>query len=229
MKLVKKIILYLNKHILLKLNLIICRPLLFSHSSNLFDVYCKLDYVRVMTLNLICQQLIEKKVEGNIAELGVYQGSFSSLMSQCLPNKSIYLYDTFQGFDASLFNTKFEKEILSSKLNDFNNTSLNLVLEKMPYKDKCVVREGLFPKTIQPEDNNETFCLVSLDCDLHDPIYDGLTFFYPRLNRGGYILIHDYNDTLYRDCKLAVDKYCELNNISIIPIPDGWGSAIITK
>jgi O-methyltransferase len=225
----KRIITFLNKTILKKLNLILSRPLLFPHKKTLIDVYCKLDYTRVMTLNLICHQLIQKNIQGNIAELGVYQGSFSSLMSTCLPNKNIYLYDTFQGFDASLFNTKFEKEILDSKLNDFNNTSLKLVLDKMPNKEKCIVRQGLFPQSIQVEDHNQDFCLVSLDCDLHDPIYDGLTFFYPKLVKGGYILIHDYEDTLYKDCKLAVDTYCNQNNITITPIPDGWGSAIIVK
>ena len=144
-----------------------------------------------------------------------------------LPNKNIYLYDTFNGFDDSFFKTDFEKKIKNNSVNDFNNTSLELVLSTMPNKEKCMVRKGFFPSTVQESDKNDTFCLVSLDCDLYEPILAGLEFFYPRMAKGGYMLIHDYNNSKYKDCKTAVNEFCKKNAINFVPIPDGWGSAVI--
>lgn len=193
----------------------------------LFDVYEKTDYTRTMTLNLICNEILQKNLKGSIAEVGVFQGKFSRLMSMALPNKKIYLYDTFEGFDESFFNTDFEKQIKSHSLNQFNNTSLERVLGIMPNTKNCVVRKGFFPESVQEKDAEELFCLVSLDCDLYEPIYAGLSFFYPLMEKGGYILVHDYNNAAYKDCKTAVKKFCSENNITIVPVSDGWGTAII--
>jgi O-methyltransferase len=70
---------------------------------------------------------------------------------------------------------------------------------------------------------------VSIDTDLYDPIYNGLQYFYPRLVKGGYIFIHDYNNDAYLGAKKAVQQFCAENNISFVPLPDSCGSAIITK
>ena len=97
----------------------------------------------------------------------------------------------------------------------------------MPYRSKCIIKKGYFPETANGL--NDNFVFVSIDTDLYDPIYNGLTFFYPRLVKGGYIFIHDYNNDSYKGAKQAVDKFCAENNISKVPIPDSAGTAIIVK
>ncbi len=229
MSVLSEIISFVNRIVFKPFNLILIRPLVnkCNDVELLFDVYEKTDYTRTMTLNLICNEILQNKLKGNIAEVGVFQGKFSRLMSMALPNKKIYLFDTFQGFDESFFNTDFEKEIKEKSLNQFNNTSLELVLGSMPYRQNCLIRKGYFPETILKEDMTDLYCLVSLDCDLYKPIYAGLEFFYPRMEKGGYILVHDYNNAAYKDCKTAVKEFCKKNNVSIVPISDGWGTAII--
>lgn len=37
---------------------------------------------------------------GNCAEVGVFSGSFAKQINRCFPNKKLYLFDTFTGFDA---------------------------------------------------------------------------------------------------------------------------------
>lgn len=71
---------------------------------------------------------------------------------------------------------------------------------------------------------------VSIDVDLEQPIYDGLDFFYPRLEKGGYIFIHDYNGPLL-GVERAVDRYERGNGIMLckVPICDVEGSLVITK
>ena len=126
------------------------------------------------------------------------------------------------------FKTEHELKTYGKVKDHFNDSSVDLVLNNMPYPDKCIIKKGLFPDSAIEIDGVQ-FCLVSLDADLYQSIYDGLTFFYPRLVKGGYIMIHDYNNDTYRGCKQAVREYCETYNIVILPIPDGWGTAIITK
>ena len=57
------------------------------------------DYVRHATLELLTYEIHEKRIEGNVAELGVYKGEFAKYLNECFPDKSIYLFDTFKGFD----------------------------------------------------------------------------------------------------------------------------------
>ena len=113
---------------------------------------------------------------------------------------------------------------------NFKNTNLELVMGKMTYPEQCVIRKGYFPDTI-PEEELE-FAFVSLDCDLYEPILAGLRYFYPRLKKGGYIMIHDYNQTAYlKGVKQAViDFESEVGEIiPKVPITDICGSLVLCK
>jgi Macrocin-O-methyltransferase (TylF) len=39
-------------------------------------------------------------VAGSIAELGVYKGTTAKLLHELLPGRTLWLFDTFEGFDA---------------------------------------------------------------------------------------------------------------------------------
>ena len=160
--------------------------------------------------------------------MGVYKGEFAKRMSECFPEKKIYLFDTFDGFDDRDIKKEEKNSLSNARAHDeFSNTSMEEVRAKMPYQEKVVMKKGFFPETAFGL--NDQFCLVSLDADLYDPIYSGLGFFYPKLSSGGYILIHDYNNTTYKGSRKAVMDFCKTNNISYTPIPDTAGTAIITR
>ena len=55
------------------------------------------DYVRLRTLELLCREL--DAVPGAAAELGVYRGGFARCINALLPERELYLFDTFTGFD----------------------------------------------------------------------------------------------------------------------------------
>lgn len=42
----------------------------------------------------------EKNILGSVAEAGVFQGEFASVINSSFPEKILYLFDTFEGFDA---------------------------------------------------------------------------------------------------------------------------------
>lgn len=185
-----------------------------------------MDYIRISSLELVAQEINEKNITGSVAELGVYKGKFARYINQFFPERKLYLFDTFKGFDEADIRSEVQQNY-SLGNQDFTNTSVKNVLAIMPNPERCIVREGFFPATA--EGLEEEFAFVSIDTDLFDPIYNGLVYFYPRLKQGGYIFVHDYNNDNYKGAKMAVRKFCSEYNVSYMPIPDSAGSAIITK
>lgn len=217
-----------TNRMLSKKSIILSRPLVNHNQTLYIDPFVKMDYVRCMTLNLLTNEIYDKNLAGNIAEVGVFKGDFARLLNKCFPNKILYLFDTFEGFDEKDFKTTNEPTSYLKSAANFKNTSLETVLTGMTNKTNCRVRKGYFPETAAGLEE-ETFCLVSLDADLYKPIYDGLNFFYPRLVKHGYIMVHDYNNAEYPGAKKAVQQFSAENGLTPIPIADGWGSAIFSK
>lgn len=184
------------------------------------------DYTRLATLELISYEINKKKLIGNVAELGVYKGKFARYINLYFPDRLLYLFDTFEGFDKRDVQSETTKS-LSSGEQDFSDTSVEAVLKRMPFPKNCKTMKGFFPDSVV--NLNDNFVLVSLDTDLYEPIYAGLQFFYPKLVAGGYILIHDFNNDAYPGSRKAVEDFCRNQKINFLPIPDLGGSAIIVK
>lgn len=166
------------------------------------------DYCRRGTFKLAAKEIKENNVEGAVAELGVYQGDFSKYINAEFADRKLYLFDTFKGFD----NDQTRKNISSGfssdydiKNSDFSNTSIELVMNKMKYPEQIVIRQGLFPATVPEEEVKYAF--VSIDCDLYEPILDGIRYFYPHMSEGGYIFIHDYNNPKFAGGGAARNTY----------------------
>lgn len=185
-----------------------------------------MDYVRYRSLELCMSEIKRKNIPGNMAEVGVYKGSFSEKLSKIFPDRKLYLFDTFEGFDTK--DVIIEKENnYSTGDQDFSDTSVDFVLSRMQNRENCIIRKGFFPATA--EGLEDRFCFVSLDADLYQPILSGLEYFYPRLESGGYIFIHDFNNQQYVGARDAVIKFCNTHGIGFVPIPDVGGTAIISK
>ncbi len=184
------------------------------------------DYVRYAMWELITQEMEERNIQGAIAELGVYQGASAQLLNELFPDRKLYLFDTFEGFDDRDLEVESAEKYSSGKM-EFADTSVEAVMARMPHPEQCVVRKGYFPGTSEGLD--ETFALVSIDTDLYLPIYEGLKYFYPRVSSGGYIFIHDYNHKKFEGSKAAVRQFSEEMKVPFLPIPDTAGSAVIMK
>lgn len=141
------------------------------------------DFVRTGALELMAYEINDKNIEGSAAELGVYQGSFASCINRVFANRKLFLFDTFAGFDKK-DTEKDVKEGYSLGMQDFSDTGVEMVLERMPHPELCIIKKGWFPDTAKGLEN-EHFVFVSIDADLYEPIYEGLNFFYPRLQKGG--------------------------------------------
>lgn len=184
------------------------------------------DHVRYASLWLCAEQIKKNGVKGSIAELGVYKGEFAKRLNRLFSDRPLYLFDTFEGFAQKDIETE-KRNQFSGGDQDFSNTSIELVLSKMPFPKNCLVKKGVFPHTAYGVE--DTFCFVSIDADLYEPIISGLQFFYPRLEKGGYIFVHDFNNDHYKGARQAVLEFCKQNNVGYVPLPDSGGTAVITK
>ncbi|ECP7610347.1 methyltransferase [Campylobacter jejuni] len=189
--------------------------------------YCKISLIsRLIFLETFSKCVNNYNLNGSVAELGVFQGDFAKKINQFFPKKTLYLFDTFEGFDArDLLNEELSVRNLGGHL---VNTSVDLVRKKMPHPENVVIKQGWFPSTATDLED-EKFCFVNIDTDLYDSILSGLEFFYPKMVAGGIILVHDYFSLGYIGVKKAVDEFCHKNNINCFPIGDDISIAMQKK
>jgi len=139
----------------------------------------------------------------------------------CLPlplgilvNLLVKGFDTFEGFSTNDIKKDLEigssDKIMDQKYN-FSDTNEKLVLDRMEYPENCIVKKGYFPETTKGLEDK--FAFVSLDADLYQPMLEGLKYFYPRLEKGGYIFVHDYFSEDFSGVKKAVMEYQNIEKI----------------
>ena len=178
------------------------------------------DYVRLATLELLCRRL--RDVPGAAAELGVYRGFFARCVNQLLPERRLYLFDSFEGFaEEACATDPFQAA--------HRNTAIDKVLSIMPHPEAITVKPGFFPGSL--EGLEERFCLVSLDVDFYQTTLDGLRYFWPRMERGGYLMLHDWGSPkLPGVAEALADFEAETGTaISAVPLCDVGGSLVLCK
>ena len=178
------------------------------------------DYVRLATLELLCRRL--EDVPGAAAELGVYRGFFARCINQLLPERKLYLFDSFEGFAE-------EANASESFQAAHANTTIEKVLAIMPHPEIITVMPGFFPACLNGLE--EIFCIVSLDVDFARTTLDGLRYFWPRLQKGGYLMLHDWGSPSLPGVAEALKAYeAEIGaSIPAIPLCDVGGTLVLCK
>lgn len=190
------------------------------------------DYFRYRTFEFVADEINSNEIIGEVAELGVFKGVFSSLINKKFPNRKLYLFDTFEGFDEREADREMQLGRCSEKFVNFHkDASVELVLAKMEYPENVTVCKGLFPNSVTKELEDEVFAFVSLDVDFEESTIEGLRFFYPRLAEGGYIFIHDYNTCHLGGVREAIQRYGKEidKRLQMIPLGDRAGTLVIAK
>ncbi|RLD89569.1 MAG: hypothetical protein DRJ09_06365 [Bacteroidetes bacterium] len=183
------------------------------------------DKVRFFNFWFQMERLAKDKVEGAIAELGVYKGDSAFLLHQMDKSRTFHLFDTFEGFRSKDLKSETGKAATYTTSN-FADTSLQKVKKRLS-DPEFVFHQGYFPQTTKGLDN-EQYALVSMDADLYNPTKVGLEYFYPRLSPGGVIIVHDYNPD-WPGIMKAVDDFAATIPEPIVPVADVDSSVMIFK
>lgn len=200
---------------------------LWPEGSNASHTGVGEDFVRRHAMRLASEWVAQRGILGNVAELGVYQGEQAALLNELFPDRTIHLFDTFEGFSEADISTETKQGYSNAALGDFQDTSVERVMARMPHPGRVSVHAGLFPDSLQGLEDQ--FAFVSLDVDLFEPTLAGLEYFFPRLSKGGFIFIHDYNNKRYSGVRHAVDTFLQQNHVAAIPLPDFAGSLVVLK
>ena len=152
---------------------------------------------------------------------------FSIRCSVLMPDRKLYLFDTFEGFDERDVDMERKLGCSDAQTGLYSGTDKEKLMERMPLPGQVVIRKGWFPETAF-DIEDETFCLVCMDACLYQPTLAGLEFFFPRMGRGGIILLSGCSDTRYRGVAKAVeDLESRYGALLMLPVGDLDGTVMI--
>ena len=184
------------------------------------------DKVRLYNLWFQIEQLKKNKVKGAFAELGVHQGETAKAIHFMDERRKFYLFDTFEGFaKADLVQEKQTDERFATDM--FADTSVEKVKNHIKGNDNLIFKAGFFPETAKGLEN-ENYAFVHVDADLYAPTIEALKYFYPRLSKGGVMIVHDYNHN-WDGIPKAIEEFIQTIPESLIELTDWQGSAMIVK
>ena len=183
---------------------------------------------RAATMRLLAEQIREENIPGDAAELGVFRGDFAALINAAFPDRTLHLFDTFEGFPAEDVELERKEGLARAKTGDFADTAAELVEKRLPHPERAVFHKGYFPDTFRGC-TEMTFAFVSVDADLYAPTAAALPLFFDRLSPGGVLLIHDVNSTQFSGAGKAVREFCAERGLLAMPVCDLHGSAVLRK
>jgi len=194
----------------------------WSHDSEFVENYKHVRNNTVVSIDrcFMIHQLAKmvKDVPGDMAELGVYKGGTAHIILQATKSsaKKLFLFDTFEGLPATGV-LDIENDNIKNK-DDFSNNSIDLVknfLGQGSELNRVIFKKGFFPQTAHGM-GSHTFSLVYLDADLYQSIKDGLEFFYPKMSKGGIIIVDDYQSQCWPGTTQAVHEFKEKTHARVL-------------
>lgn len=166
-------------------------------------------------------------IGGCFVECGVWRGGSSMIMALALlKNKStrnLYLYDTFEGMtapteldktaDGISAKTHLEKDSKKETvwcLANLVDVKKNMMITGYSPKNIHYI-EGPVEKTIPTQSPNEPISLLRLDTDWYESTKHELENLYPKLVKGGVLIIDDYG--YWEGARKAADEFFIKNKI----------------
>lgn len=104
--------------------------------------------VRLSALRLHAREIEARKIPGDVAELGVYQGAFAAEINRLFPKRRLWLFDTFEGFHARDLAIEAERTGVKAQRRSFADTTMELVRSRLPHPEMARFVKGYFPESL---------------------------------------------------------------------------------
>lgn len=195
------------------------RPFTMTSVQRMYGLYKAVEYV------------VGHRIPGDIVECGVWKGGSSMLAALTLKQfgdqtRRIFLYDTFAGMpepgnrDVAVNGRDARDTWARRKRNGFNEWCLapldavkeNLLSTDYP-AEKLIFAKGKVEETI-PRVAPDTISILRLDTDWYESTYHELLHLFPRLAKGGVLLLDDYG--FWKGSRDAVDRYLSEHQIPML-------------
>lgn len=168
------------------------------------------------------QEIDKNKIEGDFVECGVWKGGNIILARHYSPTRVCWVYDTFNGMPAPVNEVdgawsleKFERRAKDSYMSSVPGTWLGIPLEEVKANiaafglyDENLLRfvEGPVEKTLlDPANLPDKIALLRLDTDWYASTKIELEVLYPKLAKGGILIVDDYGQ--WQGSRKAVNDY----------------------
>jgi hypothetical protein len=178
---------------------------------------------RLFATIMACRYAVERTVEGDFVECGVWRGGNSILAAGVFKNmtseKSAWLFDTFAGMtEPTSFDVNYLGEIADGKyrntLRDDHSDWCYAPIEEVRANfakagllgERVKFVKGDVAQTLARVDSLPgRISVLRLDTDWYESTKAELETLYPRLSRGGVLIIDDYGH--WGGARKAVDEY----------------------
>jgi hypothetical protein len=187
---------------------------------------------RIFGLIEAVKYISKNNVKGDIVECGVWKGgsmlaAAKTLIANSDTDRRLFLYDTFEGMpaptehDIDVRDTSAESQMVKMTKSDGGSewcystlSEVTGVINISDYpKEKVNYIVGKVEDTI-PANIPEKIALLRLDTDWYESTKHELIHLFPRLEKGGVLIIDDYG--FWKGARKAVDEYFSENNIQIL-------------
>jgi len=166
------------------------------------------------------------QLDGDFVECGVNKGGLSRAIVEYVDfnksGKKFFLFDTFDGFDSSLLLDSEKDKYL--KVAHYEKTYEHV---KQVFQDFPLVKiiKGPVPHTLKDvEIDKVAYLSIDMNCVL--PEQAALDFFWPKLVKGGVIVLDDFAYEGFEEQNIAHSKWAKEKGIEILYLPTGQGIII---
>ena len=187
---------------------------------------------------------IKNNIPGDFVECGVAAGTQVAAMAHASQkynaHKVLHLFDSFEGIPLAgpqddqqpgigaithnVHVKNLNELLVTSGITVWSLEQVKSIMNSWGIDSRYLrYHKGWFQHTLPlAADRIKSVSLLRLDGDLYESTKVCLEYLYPKISKGGYIIIDDYALT---GCRKAVDEYLEEHNIhpTIITIKDGMG------
>lgn len=173
---------------------------------------------RLENIEFCINEIIKNKVPGDFIETGVWRGGATIFMRAMLKvmginNRTVWVADSFEGLpkpDPKSEADRADRHHLFGELAVSMEEVQNNFLKYNLLDEQVKFLNGWFKDTL-PIVPIENLALLRLDCDMYGSTMDALIHLYPKLSRGGFVIIDDWGAV--PACKQAVLDFRSKNNI----------------
>ena len=194
---------------------------------------------RLYATIMACDYVVARGIEGDFVECGVWRGGNSiiaaNVFRRAAPTRSVWLFDTFAGMtpptaaDVNFRGESADAKFRESQKDDHNEWCYSPIEEvKSNFKSAGLLGanvhfiKGDVSKTLANYDHLPAkISVLRLDTDWYESTKIELEVLFPKLSKGGILIIDDYGH--WGGSRKAVDEYFESNSRPFLQYIDHTG------
>lgn len=189
---------------------------------------------RLENIQFCAEEIIKNNIDGDFIEAGVWRGGATIFMKAIINaydlDKKVFVADSFEGlpkpdinkYPADKGDEEYKWDYLKISLEEVKNNFIRFGL----LDENVIFLKGWFKDTLFT-DKIQKLSLVRIDGDMYESTWDALNALYPKVEKGGFIIIDDY--FVNESCSKAVKDYFSKKHLSHELIKIDWTGVYFQK